>query len=374
MAVDTGTWSPVLEDRLREPIQHIYRVTVFPASGPSFPVAVDGRCEVTRSLGWSPYAQAQIRIKAPWNPDELAALDGRARTWVRVEMGYAYDGVTEIRSVARLRLEDAVEDLNAGTVDLSLQGRELEAQDATWNKDWDFTLPRTGVREVIDKLLDSSMTGQNVPFAGIGNGHRPDLVTPEAFDPGDGASLWSLASGLADSAGLKLWYDGEENGSWHLKPRHALSNTYATMLRTGKTGTVTAGNRRRGRTGWANEVHLLYPDVLQAHGRPVFGSARISTGPYSIATAGRKVHYETRPGRISSGAAFAQAEALLRTLSASGNTYTLDAAAVYWLRPGMTVPIKTGRGPYERQLVQSVTFKPLEGLMSLETIKNEETA
>lgn len=374
MAVDTGVFSPVLEDRLRHPIQHLYRVTVFPASGSSFTVAVDGRLEVTRSLGWSPYAQAQLTIKTPWNPDELAALDGRARTWVRIEMGYAYDGTTELHTVARLRLEDANEDLAAGTVALSLQGRELEAQAADWNKDWDFSLPRTGVREVIDKILDQAGVGSAVPWAGIGNGHRPDLVTPEAFDPQDGASLWSLASGLADSAGLKLWFDGEETGTWHLKPRHALSGTYATMLRTGRDGTITAGTRKRGRTGWANEVRLIYPDVLQAHGRPVFGSARISSGPYSTAAAGRKVHFESRPGRISSPAAFAQAEALLRTLSASGNTYTLDAAAAYWLRPGMTVPVKTGRGPYERQLVQSVTFKPLEGLMSLETIKNEETA
>lgn len=374
MAVDTGVFPAELEDRLRYPLQHLYRVTVFPASGPSFTVAVDGRLEVTRSLGWSPYAQAQLTIKTPWNPDELAALDGRARTWVRIEMGYAYDGKAELHPVARLRLEDADENFAAGTVSLSLQGRELEAQDADWNGDWSGLLPRSGVREAIRYVLAQTGTGSSVPWAGIGDRHRADLVTAEAFDPADGADLWSLASGLADSAGLKLWFDGEDSGSWHLRPRHALSGTYATMLRTGRDGTITAGTRKRGRTGWANEVRLLYPDVLQANGRPVFGSAHIKTGPYSTAAAGRKVHFESRPGRISSNAAFAQAEALLRTLSASGNTYTLDAAAAYWLRPGMTVPVKTGRGPYERQLVQSVTFKPLEGLMSLETIKNEETA
>ena len=374
MAVDTGVWTPRLEDLLRDPITHLFRVTVQPAAGASFTIPVDDRLTVGRSLGWSPYAQAQVTIKTPTDATQLAALDGRLRTYLKFEMGYSYEGTTELRTVARLRLEDVEQDLVAGTMDLSCVGAEMEQQDATWTADWNGLLPRYGVREAMDYIMDQAMLQPLRYWAAgsVGPGYRPDLVALETFNPGDGTSLWSIVSGLADMAGLKLWYDGEDPGSWHLKTRHALSSSYATMLRTGKSGTITRGTRSLGRTDWANEVVIVYPDTDQGNGRPWFGSARITSGPTSVDAVGRKVHHETRAGWANMGSANAAAAALLSTLRQRGVTHQVDAAAAYWLRPGMTVPVKSGRGPYERQLVQAVTFNPLQGLMTVDTIKSED--
>jgi hypothetical protein len=370
--VDTGIWTNRLEQLLRQPITHLFKVTIVPAAGASFAVPVDGRLQVTRSLAWSPYAQAQVTIKTPTDATQLAALDGRLRTWVKVEMGYAYEGTQELRTVALLRLEDADQDLVAGTMDLSCQGLEMEQQDATWSADWNALVPRGGIREAIDYVMDQAGTGLTRAWSGVGAGYRADLVTAENFSPGDGTSLWSIASGLADQAGLKLWYDGENPGTWHLKARYAISGTYATMLRTGKTGTITRGKRQLGRTDWANEVHIVYSDTDQGNGRPVYGNAQLASGPYSRFAVGRKVHYETRAGQATLASAQAAATALLSTLAARGVTHQVDAAAAYWLRPGMTVPVKRDRGPYERQLVQAVTFNPLQGLMTVDTIKSED--
>lgn len=370
-AVDTGLWTPRLEQLLRQPITHLFKVTILPATGGFYYVPVDGRLTVSRSLGWSPYAQAQVTIKTPTDAGLLAALDGRLRTYVQFEMGYSYEGTTELRTVARLRLDDVTQDLVAGTMDLSCQGAEMEQQAAVWYSDWNALLPRGGVREAIDYVLAQTGVLTSRAWAGVGNGYRPDLVTD--VNPTTGTSLWSIASGIADSAGLKLWYDGENPGTWHLKTRHALSSTYATMLRTGKTGTITRGTRSLGRTDWANRVIIEYPDAPLILGNVVRGQADLPVASaYHSSKVGSKYHYEQRPGWANYDSAQAAAAALLGTLSARGVTHQVDAAAAYWLRPGMTVPVKSGRGPYERQLVQAVTFNPLQGLMTVDTIKSED--
>lgn len=371
--VDTGVWTNRLEQLLRQPITHLFRVTVQPATGASFTVPVDGRLTVARSLGWAPYAQAQVTIKTPTDATQLAALDGRLRTYLKFEMGYSFEGTTELRTVARLRLEDVSQDLVAGTMDLSCQGAEMEKQSSAWFAEWNYSMPRGGVREAIDYVLrQGAHTGAAAPvWSGVGDGYRPDLVAE--VNPTTGSTLWSIASGIADSAGLKLWYDGEDPGTWHLKARHALSSTYATMLRTGKTGTITRGTRSLGRTDWANRVIIEYPEAPLVLGNVVRGTADVPpASAYHYSKVGGKYHHETRTGWANYDSAQAAAAALLTTLSARGVTHQVDAAAAYWLRPGMTVPVKAGRGPYERQLVQAVTFNPLQGLMTVDTIKSED--
>lgn len=369
MAVDTVNYHPSLEERLREPIQHLYKVELLPAAGGVYALAVDDELSVAYSLGWSPYAQANLTIKTPRAAAELAALDGRLRSYVRISLGYGLDGATtSINEAATLRLRDATAKMGGRTT-LALQGREMDAQDGNWNADWNGTANRAGVREFIEYVLTQSLNGTVVvDNPGYGLGYRPDLVAD--VNPGHGTNLWSIASGVADSAGLKLWHDG--GSTWKLLPRYGLSNSYATMLRTGKRGTITDWEQRRSRSEWYNRVELVFPDVQQANGTPIVGVASVTTGPHSIHNVGMRTYSEQISGWANQGSANGRAASLLQTLSARGSSYTIQAAAAYWLRPGMTVPVKTGRGPYERQLVESVTFTPLNGLMTLQTIKNED--
>lgn len=366
MAVDTVNYDPSLEERLRHPIQHLYKASLLPVTGGSHALAVDGDLSVSFSLGWSPYAQASLTIKKPRDAAILAALDGRLRSYIRLELGYAFDGATtDIHEAVKIRLEDVTE--KNGLMRLTLQGEEMEAQDADWNEGWNGLVPRTGIREFIEYVLEQSVTG-SITLTGTGTGVRPDLVAE--VNPSTGSDLWSIASGVADSAGLKLWHDG--GTTWKLLPRYAIGSSYGTMLRTGKGGTITDVERRLSRTDWYNAVTLVFPDSLDGSGRPIVGSAAILTGPYSLNAAGKKAYTESIPGWANVASANARAAALLSTLSQRGSSYTIQAAAAYWIRPGMTVPVKTGRGPYEKQLVESVTFTPLNGLMTLHTIKNED--
>jgi len=371
VAVDTINYDPSLEDRLRDPIQHLWKATVFPASGPSFDLAVDGELAVSFSLGWSPYAQASLTVKTPATAAERAVLDGRLRTYVSISLGYAFDAATtDMNEAVRLRIRDVVEDVIAGTMKITLQGHEMDAQDAVWSKDWNGLIPRAGVREAIEYILAQSFNGPVTIYnPGYGLGYRPDLVAD--VNPNEGDNIWSIVSGIANSAGLKLWHDG--GYTWKLLPRYnTTGDTYATMLRTGKTGTITSITRSLSRTEWFNEARLVFVDMKDGLGRPMIGRASVTTGPYSFREVGMKAYSRTVTGYANALAADTAARAFLKTLSARGTTYTIQAAAAYWIRPGMIVPIKTGRGPYERQLVESVTYTPLNGLMTLDTIKNED--
>lgn len=363
MAVDTVNYDPSLEERLRHPIQHLYKVTVYPSSGASFELAVEDELSVAFSLAWSPYAQASLTVKTPRTSSERFKLDGRLRTYVGIELGYALDGATtDMNEAVRLRIQDVDEDVLAGTMKLTLQGREMEAQGADWVEGWNAAFPKTGVREAIEWILERSQNGAPT-LTGTGLGHRPDLVAN--YSASNGTDLWSIASAIASSAGLKLWHDG--GSTWKLLPRYnTTGETYATMLRTGKTGTITSLSRSLSRTPWVNRVILNYDDVMTQ------GYASIQYGTYGWVGVGFKSYTQSVKGWIDKASADAAARALLATLAARGSTYTIQAAAAYWVRPGMTVPVKTGRGPYEKQIVESVTFTPLSGLMTIATIKNED--
>jgi hypothetical protein len=364
MGVNTVNYDPSLEDRLRHPIQHLYRVTVYPQSGASFELAVDDALEVAFSMAWAPYAQASVTVKTPRTAAERTVLDGRLRTYVGIELGYALSGSSvSMNEAVRLRIQDVDEDVLAGTMTLTLQGREMEAQGADWVEGWNGAFPTTGIREAIEWILGRSQNGSVViDNPGTGLGYRPDLVAGASW--AGGTDLWSIASGIASSASLKLWHDG--GSTWKMLPRYnTTGDVYATMLRTGKTGTITSINRSLSRTPWVNRVILNYENGVQ-------GYASITYGTYGWTTVGFKSYTQSAKGFPDKSSADAAARAMLATLSARGYSYTIQAAAAYWIRPGMTVPVKTGRGPYEKQIVESVKFDPLSGLMTIDTIKNED--
>lgn len=369
MAVDTVNYDQSLEELIRGPIRHLWKVTVTSVPYAPFSLEVEEELSVAFSLAWSPYAQASLKVKTPTDPVKLQVLDGRIRTYVRLDLGYSLNGSgVSINEAVSLRIQDAEEDILSGTITLTLQGREMEAQDAPWFAEWAGLMPRGGVKEAIEYVLSQSMNG-SVTVTGTGTGHRPDLVAD--VNPSTGTDLWSIAAGIANSAGLKLWHDGGQ--TWKLLPRYNTTGaTYATMLRTGRRGTVSSIKRRLSRSEWFNEVIVEYPDSLQSNGTPVRGIAQISGGPFGYTNVGVKAHTVSVKGWANSDSANAAARALLTTLSARGSSYTIQAVAAYWIRPGMTVPVKTGRGPYEKQVVESVTFTPLNGLMTITTIKNED--
>lgn len=366
---------------LTQPLGHIIRATVWPPEAPAFELKITGSPRLEYSRSWSPYVQASFQAAKPADRAQLNALDPRAKTYVHLDLGYKTDSGRIVPNVAMLRLERA--DTNSsGTLDITVLGMEATAQEAIWTMDWDFSFPRTGIVEALSNLINSGTVGfQKSIVTSLPNGYRADLLQvdpdpngPDPTRPGpvvsDGTSIWSAIDSLAAQANLKVWEDGLK--VWHIATRRQVGSTPAMLLSDGPGGLVTEGSYKRSRDGWYNSVSLTYPDAPRHWSRPWYDIRGMASagGKYAPSKVGAVVYRGTRSGYATSASANAAAQALLRTFLARGDLYRMEAVAAYWLRPGMPVDVRI-QGTTSRQLVESVKFRPWDGLMDVETTPDE---
>lgn len=362
---------------LSQPLGHIFRATVWPVSGPAFALDVIGSPVLEYSLSWSPYVQASFKAARPADTEQLRRLDPRAKTYVHLDLGYQTSAGAIAPNVAMLRLSKA--DANPeGGLDIELLGMEATTQGAPWLRDWDNLIPRTGIVEALTFLIHNGTTNfQRSVVSSLPNGYRADLLTTERDEYGvivplhpDGTGIWSAIDSLASQANLKVWEDGLK--VWHIETRRKVGSTPAMLLSDGPGGLVTEGTYSRGRERWYNTVLITYPDAPPPKFQPFFqlrGRA-VSSGKYAPHLVGASTYRVERPGYATAASANAAAKALLRTFQARGDLYRMEAVAAYWLRPGMPVDVRI-QGSTSRQIVESVKFRPWDGLMDVETTPDE---
>lgn len=356
---------------LVQPVEHLMRATVWPVGAPAFGLTIVSAPKLSYSLTWSPYVQASFTAAMPLDPVQRAQLDPRAKVYVHLDLGYRTASRRFLPNMAQLRLSKA--DPNPdGTVDVVVLGMEATAQEAAWTRDWDFSLPRTGIVECLTDLIRSGTIGfQRSVVSSLPNGYRRDLLA-DTEQPlvSDGANIWSSIDSLAAQANLKVWEDGLK--VWHIEPRRQFSAAPALLLADGPGGLVTEWEPVRSRDNWYNEVRLTFPDAPRdPHfpDREVRGIAQ-TRGKYSPTLVGSVTYAADRPGWANYNSAAAAATALMATFEARTYRFKVEAVAAYWLRPGMLVDLDLG-GVRSRQLVESVDFRPWEGLMDLETSIDE---
>lgn len=366
---------------LSQGLGHVIRATVWPPGAPAFALQILDSPQLAYSRTWSPYVQASFKAVRPTDRAQLDQLDARAKTYVHLDLGYKTDSGSVVPNVAMLRLESA--DPNPdGTLNVVLLGMEATAQDAVWTRDWDTFLPRTGIIEALSYLIRSGTIGyQKSIVSSLPNGYRADLLQtppdtggPWPDQPGpvvsDGTSIWSAIDSLAAQANLKVWEDGLK--VWHIETRRQVGSTPAMLLSDGPGGLVTEGSYRRSRRGWYNSVTLTYPDAPRSATQPWYDIRGLAqaNGKYNPSNVGAVVYRGTRSGYATNASANAAARSLLATFLARGQLYQMEAVAAYWLRPGMPVDVRI-QGTTSRQLVESVTFRPWDGLMDVETSPDE---
>lgn len=367
---------------LREPLTHVFRATAWPVGAPSFELDVIGPPTLAYSRTWSPYVQANFLAARPASQAQLDQLDPRTKLYIHLDMGYRdLAGRSMVPNVAMLRLERA-EPTPEGHLAITLLGMESTAQEATWMRDWDTLLPRTGIVEALSYLIRSGVVGfQHSIVSTLPQGYRADLLETEPDTSGpfpdrpsplvsDGTGIWSAIDSLAAQANLKVWEDGLK--VWHIATRRQSGNTAALVLSDHADGLVLSGTYKRSREGWANRVILTYPDAPPTRFQPWYDIRGMADaqGAFSPTKVGAVTYVATRSGYASPASAAQAARSLLATFLARGRMYQMEAVAAYWLRPGMSVDVRI-QGTTARQLVESVKFRPWEGLMTVETTPDE---
>jgi hypothetical protein len=375
----TAPWSPDVDQLLRSSLEHRWRVTITDAAGAVIPLAVTS-CTITMDRDWSPFVQGTITAPVPDDQAVLDALDPRTRVRVVVEAGYLLPGyVPDVHPIAVLYLARRSVDRPGDVLTLSVQGEEFIYDQWTalaysdWQVGgvgpvWDDTTP---ARDAVTRCLVAcgAITGAADPTWDYDNALAtvgwadPD---PDQWRPGAGDNAIEFARDIASR--VNGWFRCDEAGIWRLTARPLLSEIAAHDLKVGANGTVIDSSTELSRDGWANAVFVRYTweDAAGAAKR-AYGSAKITSGPYTPALAGQVTIVIDKGWRGNTTYARYHATNTLRKVYQQGRTINLSAVAAYWLRPLQTVTIQLPVGPQERQQVAAVTYDLAAGAMTIST-------
>lgn len=373
----TDPYPPEIEELLAEPLQHLYRVTVLPASGPEFDVIPVDTLDLTYDMDWSPYAQARLTVQTPEDPAQRDALDARLGTRVRLVAGYRHAGAEFLDTLATLRVESTDSPYPGTTTDLTLHGAELIPQNRNTLKEGDSAVDNYKDLTGLDPFIRSFINRGYEP------GPKPVIVSTIPPAPwwselvadymGSGETYWAAIEGPAGAAGVRVYDDG--TGTWHIDHLPAISSTIAARLKTGPGGTITSADRSTNLAEWHNHVSLQYDwtDKTTGAANSVSGVAYVASGPYAALNGETRGYARYYSGtKVSLDYARGRAVRLLAKFLRRGRYRSLTAAAAYWLRPGHTIEYRIGADAWATALVSAVTFSPLTGSMSVSTTRPED--
>lgn len=321
--------------------------------------------QVTFSEDWSPYAQVSLTIPVPADPvllDEV--LDPRRDSRILVRAGYTYpDGTHQIADLADVGVRERPLRRPADEIALDAGSAEYRAMD--YRAMYWADMERAGINEAITWLAGYA---QNSPRISSEMPARHGAAQLAEIDVSIGDTYWSLMQEAAQRTNTRVWCD--ERNVWRIAPRVERTGTPVHRLAVGHGGTITDTLANLRRDEWYNSVLLEYNwrnATPEREERVLYGRALATTGPFAVGTAGYRTYYEKRERPIGQWSANNAAAAMLRTLISRGRTRTITAGAAYWLRPGDTVTVALPTGEEEPHIVQSVTFRPMEGLMDVTT-------
>lgn len=365
----TAPYSPDAGQRIADSLRHEATVAVAPVGGQEIPLDVEaGGLEITFSEDWAPYIQARVSLPVP-AVAVLDALDPRLNCRLRISAGYTYpDNRTEVFPLADLGLRTRPVSRPGNTVQLTAASDEARAQD--YRAMFWAGMERPGINEAVGWLASLAVFPEPAPAVVSAFPARYGAAALAEIEVQIGDDYWSLMDDAATRTETRVYCDGGR--VWRVEPRAVNAGNPVHHLTVGEAGTIVDSSAELDREDWYNAVVLRYRwnDAANTE-HIVYGRAQVTSGPYATAAVGHKVFFEEIPRPVNLAAANAAAAARARKLVTRGRSLTLTAAAAYWLRPGHTVLVTLPTGPTEKHLVQSVSFRPLEGLMTVTTRQPE---
>lgn len=320
---------------------------------------------ITLSEDWAPYLQMSGESVAPEAAADLAKIDPRTGAALEVLAGYVYGDMTvDVHRIGygHMRVRDAV--FPARSMTITAASAEQLCQDSKWLPPTE-TKTFSGVLEALQFLAGYALGVADVPFVStVTAGYRPDLVSGVVLEQGD--EIWPVMSAIALSAELRVWAD--ETGEWRLAPKTSIAGITAGYLREGPTTTIREVRDTLSRDNWFDAVALIY--TWKDSGgvdRKIVGTYAPAPLPGLRSGAGRKTFKDERSGPISQYQADANAKTTANNLSTRGGSYTVESAAMYWLRPGDTIQLDMSNGTSVRHIIRKIVFTPAAGTMTVTT-------
>lgn len=303
----------------------------------------------------APRAGATIETASPLS---LLTVDPRKNVRLNIEAGYIRPGGEEDADILLdLGLRKTTRSEESGNFTLEASGDEALCLDAApvVSESISSTSHSAAMRAIVYKCINPRPRFA-LPAGALGGSVTVDAMTDR----------WGTIEDIADRIQADIYDNGLRQ--WVIEPRPELVSTPAHSLVVGEEGTVLRADTSISRDDWFNHVSLIYEWRDSADVDHVLHStAYVDSGPYSPAIAGKRSLVERRYMMTTQAEADTAAKTLLARAMSRSVSYSLDAIAAYWLRPGMTVSVTLPGESAALHLVSSVSFEPMQGTMSLTT-------
>lgn len=314
---------------------------------------------VALSEDWSPHQK--FSITSPALAQLLALADPRDAPKIEVLAGYVYpgDGGQDVHPLATGHIRSGSNDAPGDAHVMECASDELRTLDSKWMGPRQ-TKSFPGVLEAVTWILDYACPTPQTITTDILGSHRPDLVAAVALEPGK--PMWDQLYTIALAAGLWIYVD--TTGAWQLTTRPTAAGEAAVLLRQGPASLVKKITHVQDLDPYytAAVLQFKWKDAGGAD-HEIFGTWAPPAGGGEFG-AGHKVFSATRDVQTNQYSADEAARLTVAQLSTRGDSYTIEAVAAYWLRPGHTVAIGDEG---IRHIVKTVTFNLGAGTMTLAT-------
>jgi hypothetical protein len=353
----TAPYDPMAQDVLGK--THRQRVYARITTGGTATTVEISDGTVALSEDWSPHQR--FSISSPAVAELLALADPRQPTRIEVLAGYIYPGGSgeDVQVLATGHIRNGENDTPGDAHAMECTSDELRTQDNRWMGTRQ-TKSFAGVVEAIAWMLDYACPTAQTINTQLPDKYRPDLVSAVALEPGQ--PLWDQLYAIALAAGLWIYVDS--TGAWRLEPRPTAAGEAAALLREGPESLVKKITHRQDIDPYYTAAVLQYKwKDSGGVDREIFGKWAPPADSRGTG-AGHKVFFAERAVQTDQYSADEAARLTVAQLSTRGDSYTIEAVAAYWIRPGHTVAIGAGD---IRHIVKTVTFDLGAGSMTLAT-------
>lgn len=316
----------------------------------------------------APRVSATFRCALPDDAALLQLLDPRLRVRLALTITYTLpSGATSSAVVANLGLRDRRVVRPDAVVELEAASDEALVIDASGPAA--YSDPRPALVTYADgpgwmaTNISQSLAWLGGPDATVDRSAAP--AASAQWDPAY-SDQWDAIVDMADQLNLDVFDPGDR--VFRIAPRPTVAGTSVFTVTTGSTGTLLSSDSGLGRDNWANFVTVAY-EWSSSAGVPqrIWGTARVTSGPYKADTIGYKSLSERRDTATTQAAANKVAAAILGKLLSRSRTQTATTVAAWWVRPGHTVTIDLPLSSPAQHIVSWVDYDIDDMTMTLGT-------
>lgn len=347
------------------PVQHIVRVTY---THPSFTgerplLFEDGT--VTLDADAVGFCEVNLTTQVPATTAELATLDPRTGTRVRVYAGYKLPGKAEdVHLVADVRLRERVvrrpENLATlyGVSDDATLAQSVKLPRSVLGGSGTWQVSTAGLGEALRSIIMNTVPGaqsriDDATPAGLHPDKLAELLPAETGEP-----LWSLLSSIADLAPATVWCDALN--VWRIEPTARPGGGNAVWTMQPGQNVLSSESVRSVEQGYAN-VAVVRRDLQGQDAPPAFDIAT-AIGQQHYPLVGQSAVAVSRTVRNLATEWVEPAQSMLVRSRARGALRTVEAPTAWWVAPFLAVNIglpgdgySDAQGP-PRHDVERVTF------------------